>query len=91
LEERSKKYEGFPTYLLTTQWIEDFNSAIPSKNEVYLSPINNFFIVNDMFENYHFEDPLDLYKNTVVFPGALFQTFTKKYWHFLHSIINDGK
>lgn len=83
-EKRTHKRTGFPCYFVSQQWLDDYNDMrYQASGKVYLGPITNFAIINDIFEAYHYESPLHQHKNIYLFPTTKYKLFSKKMWTFL--------
>ena len=49
LESKRYKFEGFPCYLLSSQWMDDFQKALRYGKGFFVGPLTNYAILNDLF------------------------------------------
>ena len=86
-ELRRQKFEGFPCYVVATQWYDDFHSAMRTKQKI--GPINNFAVINDIFEAHQYA-PEEAHRNCYMFPGDRVEAVSKTHWNFMTAFFNEG-
>lgn len=84
-------YEGFPAYLICTKQIKKILQIIDKKQTKLIYPINNFAIINHIFQAEHFKKKTQEYKNVYIFADSEYTFISKRLWFLFNSLLNGGK
>jgi hypothetical protein len=81
------KRTGFPCFLVSRLWMDEYDRMRRLTGQMaYLWPLNNYSIINDLFEAHYSTHPLQTHKNSWIFPGTEPLAVSKKLYAFLCSI-----